>query len=181
MFEAKSSDLPILNAFIEGMGIELETETNCMNIDELNSTGSSDYYLLRYGCAVKLRDFLLIKQNQQRIDSLHLEFGLFQEVKLSPDGKNLAFLFARNEMNRVIRSNILIMDVENFIELELENEIQAFEYPILDYQWVDNGTIQVMIPELEEYSFDQIDKWNHSSEANKQVKQLNIKIKDSSA
>lgn len=183
VFEASISDLPTLEYYLQDYleptnSDELHVETDCMIVNKLNTMDSDDYYLLRYGCAIKLRDYLLIKQNQQGIESIYLEFGIFQNAKMSPDQKKLALLFARNERNMVIRSNIVLVGLDKFMIIEPESDVPEYVYPIIDYQWNSLDTLQVSIPDLENYSFEQISEWLTSEEENKRVKELNVKLND---
>ncbi|MFC5604632.1 hypothetical protein [Sporosarcina koreensis] len=124
-----------------------------------------DYFLVSFNCGVKLCDQLLVEHSSKdEVQSIEVsESSILQDVKQQED--HLALLFGRTEGVAVVRNQIALLDLKEFIKFSPPKQLEvleSFEYPITRIEWKDND-LQVYIAVLEEPTFENIMEWNKNN------------------
>ncbi|MTI65032.1 MAG: hypothetical protein FH753_00320 [Firmicutes bacterium] len=171
-FTFNKSAIPEIDKYLKNSeNPQLEIEN--MELYYITKIKDSKYYILSFGCGMKLSDSLLIKQNNNINPTLLSKASIYQGFKSSPNLKHIAFLFGRNEGNKVIRNDLVIIDSSNLQNNKINN-FKSFNWPINEFEWISNETIEITIPALNKFSFNNIKKWNFNNQ--KDTKKIKLKV-----
>ncbi|WDV45647.1 hypothetical protein PV797_19460 [Clostridiaceae bacterium M8S5] len=172
IIKIKSSDIPIVNQYLNESD-DPESEIRWMSLDYIGKVKDNTYFLLKYGRAIKLRDYVLIKFRRNTFNSsITLAFGIYQEHKYSLDNKYLAFNFRYNQGNTVLRNDIVVIDLlemKKCILTNVQEKYQPFLWWISDYKWVGDKKIEISIPNIKEFDFESLEKWGLSEDRESRV------------
>ena len=144
--------------------------------------GSSKYGVLQSDCAKETCYLLFVKETEEKSQSLLIGFGKpDQLLKISPDG-NKAMLGIQSyeydsEDSRVSRNQIALIDLQTFEQIYPSRFEQYFDstiWPILEYEWLDAKTLQIMKADIENHEHKTIAEWEKLENA--PVKELKITI-----
>lgn len=165
-FHLKIEKLPVLLSYLT-QSDDPELEISRMQSTYILTHQDKDYFLVSFNCGVKLCDQLLVKHSSKgEVQSIEVsESSILQDVK--QQGDHLALLFGRNEGVAVVRNQIALLNLKEFIKVSPPQQlevVESFEYPITRIEWMGKN-LKVDIADLEEPTFDNIMEWNKNSEA----------------
>lgn len=168
-------DVNEIDKYLEG-SLEPEIEIDKMRFSYLEKINDSQYYLIHYGGGIKLQNNLLLKIDcSNKVTSkLISEASFLQNLKISPNRKYIAFVFGRNEGTIVLRNDLVIIDSTTLEEAKIDEDIKPFKYTISEYKWIDNKTLELVIPNIKNWDFDALEKWFKSSQ--RQTRKIKLKI-----
>ncbi|MGG1660514.1 hypothetical protein [Brevibacillus sp. NRS-1366] len=130
---------------------------------------------ISYSCGVKLCNHVLIQIKNDEIKTL--PFGsssIFQKALFSPDEKMLGIVLGRNEGTELVRNNLFVVDIKRLeaakvaCSSDVVNqlvEVDSFIWPIHLIQWLDNKTLEVTVPQLNDSSYDALVTWKKGNGA----------------
>ncbi|QIB27716.1 hypothetical protein [Caloranaerobacter azorensis] len=168
-------DVNELDKYLEG-SFDSADEINRIRFTYLKKINDTQYYLIHYGGGVKLQNNLLVKKDcSDKVTSkLISEASFYQNFKISPNKQYIAFLFGRNEGTVVLRNNLVIVDSTTLEEIKIDKLIKPFKYAILEYIWINNKDLEVIIPDIESWDFNTLEEWFRSSQ--RQTRKIKLKI-----
>lgn len=160
----KIEKLPVLLSYLT-QSDNPELEMSRLRSTYILTHQEKDYFLVSFNCGVKLCDQLLVEHSSNdEVQSIEVsESSIFQEVK--QHGDHLALLFGRNEGVAVVRNQIALLNLKEFIKVSPPQHLEvleSFEYPITRIEWKDNDLL-VDIADIEEPTFENIQGWNKNN------------------
>ncbi|MDW0118362.1 hypothetical protein QTL97_15630 [Sporosarcina thermotolerans] len=160
----KIEKLPVLLSYLT-QSDDLELEMSRLQSTFILTHQDKDYFLVSFNCGVKLCDQLLVEHSSKdEVQSIVVsESSLLQDVKLQED--HLALLFGRNEGVAVVRNQVALLNVKEFIKVSPPPQLEvleSFEYPIARIEWKNNA-LKAAIADLEEPTFENIVEWNKNN------------------
>ncbi|WP_312110567.1 hypothetical protein [Brevibacillus reuszeri] len=128
-----------------------------------------------YSCGTKLCSHVLVQLKDDQTKTLPLlEGSIFQAAYFSPDESKLAILLGRNEGTDIIRNHVVFVDVSKLEEINIPEPKQSelvkqlvspdsFHWPIRNLKWLDNQSVSLTVPELEDSSYEALSNWNKTN------------------
>ena len=120
-----------------------------------------------------------MEYGQYTIAALFLKSGETMEVirginsesvdwQYSPNKQSIAFRFtSENKIgNAVTTSNLMVFDIneEDFVKLFSDESITMYSPPIFSFTWLDNATIEYLVPDIDIRDSDELLKWLESDD-----------------
>ncbi|WP_432666737.1 hypothetical protein R9X47_10290 [Wukongibacter baidiensis] len=143
-----------------------EIEIGRIKLTDLIKLNNNEYYIISYGGGIKLSNNLLLKKNEDGSFSSKLlsEASMYQNFMNSPNKKYIAFLFGRHEGPEVIRNDLVVVESITLETVEIDKVIESFTLPILKYIWLDNETLEIIVPDIKNTDFNTLDQWFKSKQ-----------------
>lgn len=147
-----------------------------MNIERISIT-NDNLYLLKFSCQNNLCSYMVLDQTKDNQAYLIADLAKIKQMEVSPEETKIFFHFDRNIESPVPPSDIVVIDLEKWEPLTLENQrddkkLLDYNWPIITADWKDDQTISVTVPDTEETNLLQ---WY---EGNKRAERINFFIKD---
>lgn len=159
----------------------LEYVLSRMQLKHLLEVDGVNYYILSFGGAIKLTNQLLIKESNNDITYTFLDdFSIFQEAKVSVDKTMIAFLLGRPR-ETIMTNKIIVVDTASLKHLTLQSDdskynlTDFFNIHIDDFNWLNNDTLSLKIPLIDQLNEDSLRKWFASE--NRLSQHISAKIK----
>ncbi|WP_052345783.1 hypothetical protein [Paucisalibacillus sp. EB02] len=143
--------IPILSAYLHAAK-DRQAVIEKMDIQQIVNKEENNIYLLEFSCLDGQCSYLLLDESSENTGLLVADLALFDHVVLSPEETKLFLKFNREPTHELPLSNVVVIDLENWEVLPLENEAivnNLFDYhwPILSVNWIDEGTLSISIPD----------------------------------
>lgn len=161
--------VPILNTYLQATKNHRQAIEE-MNMLRINVTDKS-LYLLEFSCHDDLCSYLLLDQTKDNQAYLVADMAKSIQTKISPDNTKILMHFNRELKSPVPFSNIIVIDLEEWVLVPLEKkmndeeEILNYKWPIITAEWADNNTISVKQPDITEPTPKSIEEWQESEKA----------------
>lgn len=154
------NDVPELKEYLENSS-DPEIEIDRIKVTYLTKFNSNEYYIISYGGGVKLSSNLLLKKDEDGLFTSKLlsEASMYQNFMNSPNKKYIVFLFGRNEGPEVIRNELVVVNTITLVRIEIDEIIKPFTLPILKYIWVNNETLEIIVPDIKNTDFNTLNQW----------------------
>ena len=115
--------------------------------------GPSSFFILRFSCYNEHCSYLILHPDSKKSAFLVADIAKFESYIYSPDKTKVAFLFNRYGENNIPYSHIIVFDLNDWTPLSLENmdeeqDMLGFKWPILYFDWMDESSLTVSFPEL---------------------------------
>ena len=127
-------------------------------------SGTSDHFVLKYGCGNKRCQLLLVElTDSDEVKTFDLGEGIFAGAEVFQ--QRAMFLIAENEGNVVVRHKIVLVDLSTMNPLQpMDPQLATsyFEeaiYPIMKWEWLSETAIRLEVADLEETSFEAVERW----------------------
>src|SRR5690606_20017294 len=157
--------IPILSAYLHAAE-DRQSIIEQMDIQQLVNKEDSSIYLLEFSCLEGQCSYLLLDESSENTGLLVADLATFEQVMLSPEQSKLLLKFNRESTYEYPLSNAVVVDLENWKVLTLENEaitnnLFDFQWPILSVNWNDEETIFISIPDTLETNKEHPDNTNN--------------------
>lgn len=153
------NDISDLQSYIN-QSSDPEIEIQRITTNNLFQKDNNEYILVGYGCGIKLCSWLLVEHDNGKFRSIEVsDASFYQQFELW--NSYLALKFGQNELNVVVRNQIVIINLQNMKLVPLPADLAyltTFEYPIPDLKWI-NGALRVSIADISDTSFESLEKW----------------------
>lgn len=176
--------VPDLRHYLE-QSLDQETEIERVRSRVLHKTESQFLILLQYSCGSKVCDSLLIEKRADKIRSLPLSFGIFQDALFSPDEQKMMFIFGMNEgaVHRNFLNIVHIGEMKQMDNVSAEIKEEFFQqptWPFIEYTWVDDQQIMVEIPDVPSSDFATLEEWSRRESRETKTVIIRLNSPDSS-
>ena len=178
-FNVPITALPDLERYLED-AMDLEAELERIQVEYLDSNSSdNNYFILKYGCGNKICDLELVRiDNQNNVRILYLTSGIFAGSEVLEEKALLRI--AVNEGANVARHQIFLIDLHTMDTLQPLNKnyeehyFNAPLYPITEFKWLSENTIELVVADITDISYESLEKWY--KDTNPAVKKLTINL-----
>ncbi|WP_077325851.1 hypothetical protein [Virgibacillus siamensis] len=158
--------VPILNVYLR-TSKNREKAIREMNLSRIEAD-SKELYLLEFSCHKKLCSYLLLDKSKKNQAYLVADMAKSMQIQLSPDNDKIMLHFNRKQTTPVPLSDIVVIDLKNWVPLTLENkstdeQLLGFKWPLISSYWFDNNTIEVVKPAVPKPTKSNMDKWQQNS------------------
>lgn len=170
------ASLPDLEMYLDGE-TDIGTEIERIQVEYLDWHSTKDqYFILKYGCGNKICQLVLVQISElNEVNTLYLGDGFFTGFE---EFENTIMLrIGINEGNEVIRHRIVIVDLNTMqIHHPLNDEVffNSLLYPITQFKWLTENTIELVVADVPDTTYESIEKWYKSSSP--PVKSMKIRI-----
>src|SRR5699024_5236781 len=156
------SMVPILNDFIEASANEEEVIQK-MDIERVQNT-EKELYILSFSCNNDLCSYIILDRKKDNQAILLEDIASLVQITPSPDDTKLLLQFERDTSLPLPLTEIIVVDTDNWEQLELENEtndmdLLEYTWPLLDAEWSDDEHILISKPNIKEPADEEIQKW----------------------
>jgi hypothetical protein len=141
---------------------------------------NDNYYLIKYSCGTKLCNNVLVKIHDGEIKSVLLsEASMYQDMRVSPNEKYMAFVFGINEGNMVIRHDLEVVDINNMekktVTLKKDKNFNPFTWYLESFKWINDQEIKISIPNIDSFDFESLKKW--LDDDSRETKDIELKVR----
>lgn len=156
--------IPILSAYLHAAE-DRQSIIEQMGIQQMVNKEENSIYLLEFACLEDQCSYLLLDESSENTGLLVADLANFEQATVSPEQSKLLLKFTRESNYEYPLSNAVVVDLENWEVLPLENEtitnnLFDFQWPILSVNWIDDETISISIPETLETNKEHPDNTN---------------------
>ncbi|MED1856007.1 hypothetical protein [Brevibacillus reuszeri] len=175
-------DIPALREYLKEFDQEKrQIELSRIYTQAIPSESAGMLADIGYSCGTKLCSHVLVQLKDDQTKTLPLcEGSIFQAAYFSPDESKLAVLLGRNEGADIIRNHVVFVDVSKLEEINIPEQKQServkqlvspdsFHWPIRDLKWLDDQSVSLTVPELEDSSYETLANWNKTNGPSKEV------------
>ncbi|HLQ70310.1 MAG TPA: hypothetical protein VK142_00765 [Bacillota bacterium] len=159
--------VPILGDYIEASASP-EKEIQNMGLERVQNTNKK-MYILSFSCNNDLCSYILFDEGNDHQAILLADIASLVQITPSPDDTKLLLQFEREESLPLPLTNIIVINTENWEQIELENEtndmeILEFSWPLLDAEWVDDDRVLVSKPTINKPTEEEILEWQETEQ-----------------
>ncbi|ASN05937.1 hypothetical protein [Virgibacillus necropolis] len=161
--------VPILNAYLSAAKDRAKA-VESMHLRPV-PYDNGHLYLLKFSCVNESCSYLLLNKNEGNQAYLVADLAQSSKITLSPDSTKILLQFNRVDSTL---SNLVVINILEWELLPLRNatnemELLDYRWPILTSEWIDNQTVSISIPALDEPSSNLLAEWNESGGATQEI------------
>lgn len=173
--------LPDLKMYLDD-AMDLEAELERIQVEHLDwNSSDNNYFILKYGCGNKLCDLVFVQiDKQNNVRTVYLTNGSFAGSEVL-EGKAMLRI-AVNEGASVARHQMFLIDLQKMDKLfplnenDKEHYFNVPLYPITEFKWLSEKTIELVVADITDTSYEWLEKWYEAT--NPAVKKLIMAIEE---